>query len=116
MAESPPFNHLYYTSARPEDVMNYLSVIRAPGWVGRPGGPQTIIWTHRYMSTPVLVVGVILLVTTLIGGLLLLARSEESLAAAVFIEGGRTKVILSGAADRYMAAAVFNTLNQLPPA
>lgn len=116
MAESPPFNQVYYTSASPQQALQTLSLVRAPGWVQRAGGPATIVWTHRYMTTPVLVIGVLLLVTTLIGGLLLLARSEESLVANAMVEGGRTKLILSGVADQYMTAAVFNALNSLPPA
>ena len=68
------------------------------------------------MSTPVLVVGVILLITTLIGGLLLLARSEETLLGHAMVEYGRTKVILSGSADHYMAGALFTTLQAFPPA
>jgi len=68
------------------------------------------------MTTAVLVIGVLLLITTLIGGLLLLARSEESLLGSAIWENCRTKLILSGVADRYMAGAVFNAINQLPPA
>ncbi len=116
MAQSPSFNQVHYTSASPDQVLNYLSGIRAPGWSGRPAGPRTISWTHRYMTTAVLVIGVILLLTTLIGGLLLLARSEESLMANVMVEAGRTKVLFSGAADQYMASAVFNAINTMPPA
>jgi hypothetical protein len=43
-------------------------------------------------------------------------RSEETLAADVFVEHGRTKVMLTGAADQYMGSALFYMLNQLPPA
>ena len=116
MAQSPPFNQVHYTSLPPDSVLQSLSTIRAPGWHYRQGGPYTILWTHKYMSTAVLIVGIILLLTTLIGGLLLLARSEESLNASVFVEGARTKVVMSGAADQYMAGAIFNMLNQMPPA
>lgn len=116
MAESPPYNQVFYTSAAPNDVLNHLSMIRPPGWNPVPSGPSTIMWTHKYMTQPVLIVGVVLLVTTCIGGLLLLARSDESLMANVTAEGGRTKIILSGAADQHMAGAIFQALNQLPPA
>ena len=77
---------------------------------------MTIVWTRRYTSTAVLVIGVLLLVTTLIGGLLLLVRSEESLTGTALRENGRTRVILSGAADQYLSAALFNALNTLPQA
>ena len=116
MAESPPYNQIFYTSAAPNDVLNHLSMVRPPNWHPTPGGPSTIIWTHKYMTQAVLIIGVVLLITTCIGGLLLLARSDESLMANVTAEGGRTKVILSGAADQHMAGALFQALNQLPPA
>ena len=116
MAESPPYNQVFFTSAPPNDVLTHLSMIRPPGWNGMPGGPSTIIWTRRYMSQAVLIVGVVLLLTTCIGGLLLLVRSDESLVGNVTVEGGRTKVVLSGVADQYMASAIFQALNQLPPA
>lgn len=116
MAESPGYNQVTYTAATPDAVLSSLSLIRAPGWLGRPAGPQTIMWTHRYMSTVVLVVGIILLLTTLIGGLLLLARSEESLMANVTWEGNKSKLVISGSADQYMVNALFMALNGLPPA
>jgi hypothetical protein len=46
----------------------------------------------------------------------LLARSDETLTANITVEGGRTKILLTGAADQYMAGAMFLALNQLPPA
>lgn len=116
MAESPPYNQVFYTTAPPDYVLSQLALVRPSGWYPMPGGPSTIIWNHRYMTQAVLIVGVILLVTTCIGGLLLLARSDESLLANVNVEGGRTKVILTGAADQYMAGSIFQALNQLPPA
>ena len=116
MAESPPYNQVFYTSAAPNEVLTHLSMIRPAGWHSVAGGPSTIIWTHKYMTQAVLIVGVVLLVTTCIGGLLLLARSDESLMANVTVEGARTKIILTGAADQYMSGAIFQALNQLPPA
>jgi hypothetical protein len=116
MAESPPYNQIFYTSAVPNDVLNHLSMIRPPGWNPVQGGPSTIIWTHKYMTQAVLIIGVVLLITTCIGGLLLLVRSDESLMASVTAEGSRTKVVMSGAADQNMAGAIFQVLNQLPPA
>jgi hypothetical protein len=116
VAESPPYNQVFYTSAAPNDVLNQLSLIRPPGWYSVAGGPSTIIWIHKYMTQAVLIVGVVLLVTTCIGGLLLLARSDESLTGNVTIDGGRTKVLLTGVADQYMSSALFQALNQLPPA
>jgi hypothetical protein len=114
VAESPSFNQVYYTSAPPQAVVQYLSMIRAPGWTAQQIGPWTFAWSHRYMTNAVLIVGVLLLITTLIGGLLLLARSTESLMGNVMTEGGRTKVIFSGSADQYMAGAIFNAMNNLP--
>src|SRR5688572_19189057 len=111
MAESAPFNQVYYTSAAPNEVLNHLSMVRPPGWQFSPRGPVTVNWTHRYMTQAVLIVGVVLLITTCIGGLLLLVRSDESLIASVTDERGRTKVILSGAADAYMAGSMFQALN-----
>ena len=68
------------------------------------------------MTQAVLIIGVILLLTTCIGGLLLLVRSEETLTANVTLEGGRTKIIVTGAADQMMSSAMFSALNSLPPA
>jgi hypothetical protein len=114
MAASPAFNQVFFTSAPPEWALSTLALARAPGWTARPAGPTSVIWTHKYMSTPVLIVGVILLLLTLIGGLLLLVRSEESLIASAMSEGGRTKVIVTGTADSNMAAAVFTAVSSLP--
>ena len=116
MAESPAYNYMGYTSADPNTALTTLSLIRASGWDGRPAGPNSIIWTHRYMTTAVLVIGVILLLTTLIGGLLLLARSEESLLANVSWEGMRSKIMISGNANQVMVGQLFMALNNLPPA
>lgn len=116
MAESPPYNQVFYTTLAPNDVLNQLSLIRPPGWNAIVGGPSTIIWTHKYMTQAVLIVGVVLLVTTCIGGLLLLARSDESLTGNVTSDGGRTKVLLTGVADQNMTGALFQILNQLPSA
>jgi hypothetical protein len=116
VAESAPFNQVYYTSVSPNDVLNHLSMVRAPGWYPTVGGPATIVWSHKYMTQAVLIIGVVLLITTCIGGLLLLARSDEYLTATVTADGGRTKIVMSGAADQYMAGAMFQALNQLPSA
>lgn len=116
MAESPPYNQVYYTTVAPNDVLGHLWTVRAPGWQASVGGPSTIIWSHRYMTQTVLIIGVVLLITTCIGGLLLLVRSDEYLTANVTAEGGRTKIVLSGAANQHMAGAMFQALNQLPAA
>jgi hypothetical protein len=68
------------------------------------------------MTQAVLIVGVILLLTTCIGGLLLLVRSDETLTANVSVEGARTRILVTGAADQYMAGAMFQALTSLPPA
>ena len=115
MSASPPYSQVFYTSAHPNDVLNQLSFVRAPGWTPVVGGPSTIIWNHRYMTDAVLIVGIILLLTTCVGGLLLLVRSDEALVGNVLVEGGRTKVILSGVADQYMVSGIFAALSQLPP-
>lgn len=115
MAESPPYNQVYYTSAPPDMALNQLSLVRPSGWYSYPAGPSTIVWTHKYMTQAVLIVGVILLVTTCIGGLILLARSDETLTANITVDGARTRILLTGAADQYMAGAMFQALNQLPP-
>ena len=114
MPASPGFNQIFFTTAPPEQVLATLALAKAPGWTARPGGPMTVMWTHRYMTTAIMVTGVILLLLTLIGGLLLLVRSQESLLANAMLEGGRTKVIVSGSADQNMAAAVFNAMSSLP--
>ena len=115
MAESPPFNQVYYTSISPDELLTQLAMIQ-PGWTARSGGLWTIVWTRKYTSTLVLVVGIALLLMTLIGGLLLLVRSEESLVGNIVIEQGRTKLILTGVADQYLASALFSTLGSLPQA
>jgi hypothetical protein len=114
VSASPAFNQVFYTSAAPDQVLASLAASRAPGWKTRQGAANSIIWTHRYSTTAVLIVGIVLLVTTLIGGILLLAKSEESLIVSVTMEGGLTKVIASGSADANMSASIFSVVNSFP--
>ena len=114
MSASPAFNQVFYTPAPPDAVLAGLSASRAPGWRSSQGAANSIIWTHSYTTTAVLVGGLLLLVTTLVGGLLLLAKSQETLIVSVTREGTLTKVLASGSADAAMSASVFSVVNSFP--
>lgn len=117
MAASPPIQQTLITAAPPAEVERYLSGLNVTGWVRTSAPSDSLIWSHRYMSTGVLVVGVILLLTTLIGGLVLLIRDTEKLVVTLApLPGGGTKVVVSGAADTWISSGLFQMLNQLPPA
>jgi hypothetical protein len=115
MAASPPIQQTFVTTASLDEVGRYLSGLNVTGWTRTSAPRDSLIWSHRYMSTGVLVVGIILLLTTLIGGLVLLIRETENLIVTLSpLSNGGTRIVVSGAADTWVSSSLFQMLNQLP--
>lgn len=116
MAASPPMQQVLNTSAAPAEVERYLAGLNVPGWA-RSGSPTgSLIWSHKYISNVILIVGIVLLLTTLIGGLVLFLRDTELLVVTMSpLNSGGTKIVVAGAADVAMSSSLFQMLNQLPP-
>ena len=113
MAASSPFNRVFDVPISAGSAAATLSSISVSDWNGSISNEPrrtTIVWGRTYRSTTVLIVGLALLVTTIVGGLILLLKEYEELVVTIVETPRGARVVVAGAADPALAAAIFTAM------